>query len=49
MFLQNILKTFVSKVLILLTNFAVLTLTTNYFGLEGRGLISIIMADWLSS
>ncbi len=45
MFLQNIFKTFVSKVLILLINFAVLTLTTNYFGLEGRGLISIIMAD----
>lgn len=45
MFLQNIFKTFLSKVLILLINFAVLTLTTNYFGLEGRGLISIIMAD----
>ena len=45
MFLQNIFKTFVSKVLILVINFAVLTLTTNYFGLEGRGLISIIMAD----
>jgi len=45
MFLQNIFKTFVSKVLILLINFAVLTLTTNYFGLEGRGLISITMAD----
>jgi len=45
MFLQNIFKTFVSKVLILLINFAVLTLTTNYFGLEGRGMISIIMAD----
>jgi len=45
MFLQNIFKTFVSKVLILLVNFAVLTLTTNYFGLEGRGLISITMAD----
>jgi len=45
MFLQNILKTFFSKVLILFINFAILTLTTNYFGLEGRGLISIIMAD----
>jgi len=45
MFLQNIFKTFVSKVLILLINFAVLTLTTNYFGLVGRGLISITMAD----
>lgn len=45
MFLQNIFKTFLSKVLILLINFAVLTFTTNYFGLEGRGLISIIMAD----
>jgi len=45
MFIQNIFKTFVSKVLILLINFAVLTLTTNYFGLEGRGLISIILAD----
>lgn len=45
MFLQNILKTFFSKVLILLVNFAILTLTTNYFGLEGRGVISIIMAD----
>jgi O-antigen/teichoic acid export membrane protein len=45
MFLQNIFKTFASKVLILLINFAVLTLTTNYFGLEGRGLISITMAD----
>jgi O-antigen/teichoic acid export membrane protein len=45
MFLQNILKTFFSKVLILFIRFAVLTLTTNYFGLEGRGVISIIMAD----
>lgn len=45
MFLQNILKTFFSKVLILLINFAVLTLTSNYFGLEGRGIISIVMAD----
>jgi O-antigen/teichoic acid export membrane protein len=45
MFLHNIFKTFASKVLILLINFAVLTLTTNYFGLEGRGLISITMAD----
>lgn len=45
MFLQNIIKTFFSKVLILLVNFAILTLTTNYFGLEGRGVISILMAD----
>src|SRR5665648_12878 len=45
MFLQNIFKTFFSKVLILIVNFAILTLTTNYFGLEGRGIISIIMAD----
>jgi len=45
MFLQNILKTFFSKVLILLVNFAILALTTNYLGLEGRGIISIIMAD----
>ena len=45
MFLQNILKTFLSKVLILLINFAILMLTTNYFGLEGRGIISIVMAN----
>lgn len=45
MFIHDILKTFFSKVLILLINFAILMLTTNYFGLEGRGIISIVMAD----
>ncbi len=45
MFLKNILKTFVAKVLVLLANFAVLILTTNYLGTEGRGIISIMMAD----
>lgn len=45
MFLKDILKTLLSKVFVLFINFAILTLTTNYLGLEGRGLISIIMAD----
>jgi O-antigen/teichoic acid export membrane protein len=45
MFLKDVLKTLFSKALVLLINFAILILTTNYLGLEGRGLISIITAD----
>lgn len=45
MFFKDIVKTFLSKGLILFLNFLILILTTNFWGTEGRGIISIIMAD----
>ncbi len=45
MYLQNIIKTFFSKTVILLLNFLMVVLTTHLWGAEGRGVISILIAD----
>jgi O-antigen/teichoic acid export membrane protein len=45
MYLNNILKTFVSKSFILGLNFLLVILTTHFWGAEGRGIISILIAD----
>ena len=45
MFFKNILKTLVSKFFILIINFALVILTTNLWGAEGRGIISILVAN----
>ena len=45
MFFKNILKTLISKFLILIINFMLVILTTNLWGAEGRGIISIVVAN----
>ena len=45
MYLQNIIKTVLSKTVILLLNFLIVVLTTNLWGAEGKGLISILLAN----
>ena len=45
MFFKNILRTLVSKFFILIINFALVVLTTNLWGAEGRGIISILIAN----
>jgi O-antigen/teichoic acid export membrane protein len=44
-YLQNILQTFVSRIFLLGLNFSLVILTTQLWGAEGRGLISILIAD----
>ncbi len=45
MYLQDLAKTFISKSITLLLNFAVVILTTHLWGAEGRGIISIVIAN----
>lgn len=45
MYFYNIIKTLLSKIAILLINFALVILTTHLWGTEGRGLISILVAN----
>lgn len=45
MYLYNIIKTFFSRALILLINFFMLILTTHLWGAEGKGIISIMIAN----
>jgi len=45
MYLSNIIKTFLSKAGILVINFLLIILTTHLWGAEGRGTISILLAD----
>ncbi|HEX3006731.1 MAG TPA: hypothetical protein VHO90_03850, partial [Bacteroidales bacterium] len=44
-YLKNIIRTIVSKSLILGMNFLLVVLTTHLWGAEGRGIISIMIAD----
>jgi O-antigen/teichoic acid export membrane protein len=44
-YLKNIIRTIVSKSLILGLNFLLVVLTTHLWGAEGRGIISIVIAD----
>jgi O-antigen/teichoic acid export membrane protein len=45
MYLQDIIRTFLSKIIILILNFLIVILTTNLWGAEGRGMISILLAN----
>ena len=45
MYLKNIIKTIASKSGVLLINFFIIIITTRLWGAEGRGIISIVMAD----
>jgi O-antigen/teichoic acid export membrane protein len=45
MYLENIIKTILSKAGIILLNFAIVILTTQFWGAEGRGIIALLMAD----
>lgn len=41
----NIIETILSKSLILLLNFAVIVLTTQLWGADGRGAVALFVAD----
>ena len=45
MYLLDIVRTFLSKAAIFIMNFVLLLLTTHFLGSEGRGAISLLMAD----
>ncbi|MBK8807597.1 MAG: polysaccharide biosynthesis C-terminal domain-containing protein [Bacteroidales bacterium] len=45
MFAHNFLKTIFSKFFILFVNFGIIIFTTNFWGSEGKGLISLFIAD----
>lgn len=45
MTLRTVLHTFVSRFLILILNFGVIIFTTNMWGSEGKGVISLLIAD----
>jgi O-antigen/teichoic acid export membrane protein len=45
MYLSNIFKTIASKAAILIINFLLVIITTHLWGTEGRGMISILIAD----
>lgn len=45
MYLSNIIKTILSKASILVVNFLLVIITTHLWGTEGRGMVSILIAD----
>lgn len=45
MFARNIIQTFLSKSFMLVLNFGLIVFTSNMWGSEGRGLISLLIAD----
>jgi len=45
MFVRNIINTTVTKSLVLLVNFGLILITTHLWGAEGRGIISLLVAD----
>ena len=42
---NTIVKTFISRFLILILNFGLVVYTTNMWGSEGKGVVSIVIAD----
>ena len=42
---QTIIQTFLSRFLILALNFGLVIFTTNFWGSEGKGIISLVIAD----
>ena len=45
MYFKNIFGTLLSKSIILVLNFIIVVITTNFWGSEGRGIVSLIIAD----
>lgn len=45
MYFKNIFGTLISKGFILILNFFIVVITTNFWGSEGRGIVSLIIAD----
>ncbi len=45
MFVRNIINTTITKSLVLIVNFGLILITTHFWGAEGRGIISLLVAD----